>query len=86
MLRAQSHRCAICAVLQSDKRAYAVDHCHESGAIRGVLCGFCNTALGHYEAGWRPGGAIRAFERYLATGAAATSLVLLHGRKGTGAG
>lgn len=35
-----------CAVCQSDHNLH-IDHCHETGAVRGVLCGPCNSALGH---------------------------------------
>ncbi len=35
--------CAICGSLEDLK----VDHCHETGEIRGVLCHHCNVALGH---------------------------------------
>ena len=31
------------------KRYLAVDHCHTCGAIRGLLCFFCNSALGVWE-------------------------------------
>ena|SRR5690606_10234711 len=43
MLERQGGVCAICAVVP--KRA-VVDHDHESGAIRGILCDICNRALG----------------------------------------
>ena len=38
----QDGRCAIC---KTDQKLY-VDHCHDSGAIRGLLCNKCNSALG----------------------------------------
>jgi hypothetical protein len=34
-----------CAVCGSDERL-GIDHCHETGVVRGVLCHWCNTALG----------------------------------------
>jgi hypothetical protein len=42
-LRKQKLRCAIC--LGFMKRAN-VDHCHETGKRRGLLCSGCNTAIG----------------------------------------
>jgi hypothetical protein len=44
MLEAQDHVCAICG--GPDSRRLAVDHCHETERIRGLLCHKCNTALG----------------------------------------
>lgn len=39
--------CAICKIHQIDlKRRIAVDHNHESGQIRGLLCDTCNRGLG----------------------------------------
>lgn len=35
-----------CAICESTERL-CVDHCHETGRIRGVLCWSCNVALGH---------------------------------------
>ena len=39
----QSGRCALCRKAQT--RRLAVDHCHATGKIRGLLCSSCNTAL-----------------------------------------
>lgn len=53
MLAEQNHQCAICGRLHAEsspekwKRAkLAVDHCHGSGVVRGLLCHQCNVALG----------------------------------------
>lgn len=50
MLDKQGGKCGLCgdAVCQSGKRL-AVDHCHETGAVRGVLCYNCNTGLGKFR-------------------------------------
>lgn len=43
----QNGHCAICNLHQSElSRALAVDHCHITGKIRGLLCSNCNTSLG----------------------------------------
>ena len=50
MLEKQNHRCAICGRHESEfKRKLDVDHDHETGKNRGLLCNNCNTNLGHYE-------------------------------------
>lgn len=51
MLEAQNGVCAICEKPETHKRngklkALAVDHCHKTGAIRGLLCFDCNTGIG----------------------------------------
>lgn len=44
MLRNQNGLCAICNKSATDK-ALAVDHCHETGRVRGLLCFICNFGL-----------------------------------------
>jgi hypothetical protein len=47
MLEKQSGGCAICLITECKSGvAFAVDHCHTTGAIRGLLCRDCNTSLG----------------------------------------
>ena len=38
--------CAICEEREPQNKLLAVDHCHETGKIRGLLCSMCNTAIG----------------------------------------
>lgn len=43
---AQDHRCLLCG---SNRRTLVVDHCHETGRVRGLLCRSCNTIVGQVE-------------------------------------
>lgn len=45
MVSAQNGVCAICFKPDGGRRL-AVDHCHATGAVRGLLCGNCNWAIG----------------------------------------
>jgi hypothetical protein len=45
LLDKQDGRCAICGRLP-DKRKLGVDHNHETGEVRGLLCQQCNHAIG----------------------------------------
>jgi hypothetical protein len=45
MHEAQQGLCLICRQPAAPHRMLAVDHDHVSGAVRGLLCGTCNTAL-----------------------------------------
>lgn len=45
----QNGVCAICGGTSLTGRNLAVDHCHFTGAVRGLLCGPCNTALGLFR-------------------------------------
>ena len=42
MLEKQNDGCAICGELNLDGRRLAVDHNHNTGKIRGLLCQRCN--------------------------------------------
>ena len=46
MYRDQNGVCAICARLNLSGRRLAVDHDHDTGKIRGLLCSRCNSAIG----------------------------------------
>ena len=51
MLEKQNHCCALCETSEPGGRwnMFAVDHCHETGNIRGLLCKRCNIALGELK-------------------------------------
>jgi hypothetical protein len=52
MLDEQGGGCAICGSKTpgyKGKKKFAVDHCHATGAVRGVLCHPCNKALGLFK-------------------------------------
>lgn len=43
----QGGRCAICGKHQTEfKKRLAVDHCHDTGKVRGLLCDSCNNGIG----------------------------------------
>ena len=51
LLEGQRWKCATCKDVRqrtSDKRL-AVDHCHDTGVVRGLLCSYCNMSLGLVE-------------------------------------
>ena len=46
----QNRGCAICsAPTGSNNKRLAVDHNHETGEVRGLLCDDCNTGLGKFK-------------------------------------
>jgi hypothetical protein len=69
MYEDQFGRCAICervgrvpGIKETSTRRLVVDHCHKTGAVRGLLCNSCNKALYMAEKrGWT-----RRAEKYLA--------------------
>ena len=42
----QDNVCAVCKSLEPNGGKWVVDHCHRSGNLRGILCDWCNRALG----------------------------------------
>lgn len=40
--------CGICFCKDKNKRL-AVDHCHKTGKIRGLLCNKCNIGIGYFD-------------------------------------
>lgn len=50
MLEAQDGRCAICKKTPEEiGRRLSVDHSHETGEIRGLLCNSCNIGVGYLQ-------------------------------------
>lgn len=50
MLSSQNNSCKICGAHESEfTKKLAVDHCHETGKIRGILCHNCNKSLGSFK-------------------------------------
>lgn len=54
MAEAQNHRCAICGEPEKLSRngktyRFCVDHDHETGAVRELLCSSCNGAIGNLK-------------------------------------
>ena len=49
LLERQGGVCAICATDAPRGKNWHVDHCHDTNAVRGILCGPCNTGLGHFR-------------------------------------
>jgi protein-arginine kinase activator protein McsA len=46
LLQMQDYRCSICRIPYEHVREFAIDHCHKTEAIRGLLCMKCNTGIG----------------------------------------
>lgn len=49
LLHSQRGLCAICNEAPSGARRLAVDHDHETGEVRGLLCMSCNTGIGLFR-------------------------------------
>jgi len=46
MFESQNEGCAICGGSNPNGKRLFVDHNHKTGAVRGLLCSNCNSALG----------------------------------------
>jgi hypothetical protein len=51
LLSKQDGRCAICKTDEpwGRSRTWHVDHDHESGRVRGLLCSKCNRGIGYFQ-------------------------------------
>jgi hypothetical protein len=52
MLARQGGHCAICPSTlpgRSGRKYLYVDHCHDTGRVRGLLCGNCNDGVGRFR-------------------------------------
>jgi hypothetical protein len=50
MLISQNNKCLLCERdRKSFNKNFAVDHCHTTGKVRGLLCQQCNVALGMFD-------------------------------------
>jgi hypothetical protein len=49
-LRARSgNRCELCGLAPKTSKSLHIDHDHKTGKVRGLLCSWCNTALGRFH-------------------------------------
>lgn len=49
-LATQEGRCAICETTNPGGRGdFHVDHCHDTGTVRRLLCANCNVGIGHFK-------------------------------------
>ena len=46
LYESQNGMCAICGERPETERGLHVDHCHDTGRVRGLLCHGCNTGIG----------------------------------------
>jgi hypothetical protein len=48
LFQEQEGRCAVCRKEFESSMDTHVDHCHKTGAVRGILCKGCNHGLGNF--------------------------------------
>lgn len=46
ILAEQNGACAVCLWVPQDRWSLDIDHCHQTGAVRGLLCNRCNVGIG----------------------------------------
>ena len=71
----QGGRCAICREPGQGATRHgglAIDHCHGTGQVRGLLCGKCNRGVGHFDDDPR---LLREAARYIEKTTAAAMMV-----------
>lgn len=50
LLNQQNHKCAICKKRELDSKGrLSIDHCHNTGQVRGLLCRSCNLGIGNLK-------------------------------------
>jgi hypothetical protein len=51
MWEKQDYKCAICGLPEPESvgKKFCIDHCHDTGVVRGLLCFGCNTMLGNAQ-------------------------------------
>lgn len=49
MLEEQKGLCAICGEPDPDGKRLSIDHDHDTGTVRGLLCNKCNLGLGYFR-------------------------------------
>jgi len=49
MLKGQDYKCAICRLPLDMGKNTNLDHCHDTGYVRGILCGNCNRGIGNLK-------------------------------------
>lgn len=51
ILKRQNGKCAICGNGNGDlkREGLFIDHNHDTGVVRGLLCGKCNVGIGHFQ-------------------------------------
>jgi hypothetical protein len=65
MLAAQNHTCAICNSPDWGKPSPSIDHCHDTGKVRGLLCNNCNLGIGLLGDNWQTlSNALNYLERF----------------------
>lgn len=48
MKKDRNNCCDICGLPETRmNKSLAIDHCHDTGEVRGLLCGGCNTGIGN---------------------------------------